>query len=168
MDTRDTRHKRHKHDFESSHRLQQRSHMHIDCPTHPSPLQLHPRPIPDPQPTALHTRLYHIAHLRTTHAHSVSTATTQAGRAGKAQNRSARIWAAWGCAHARTGGHYKRARQCYGSPEPESASSASLSATNGRRGQQRQPANAAQKPLGMHELIETTPSSAETTMPNAC
>ena len=72
--------------------------------------------IPDPQPTALHARLYHIARLRTTHAHSVSIATTQEGRACKARNQSAYMWAARGCANARAGGQYMRARGGYGSP----------------------------------------------------
>ena len=84
------------------------------APTLPSPALS--GGIPDSQPAALHARLHHIARLRTTHAHSVSTATTQAGRAGKAQNRSAYMWAAWGCANARAGGQYMRARGGYGSP----------------------------------------------------
>ena len=102
------------------------------APTLPSPALS--GGIPDSQPAALHARLHHIARLRTTHAHSVSTATTQAGRAGKAQNRSAYMQAVWGCANARAGGQYMGARRGYGSPGPESASSASLSATNARRG----------------------------------
>ena len=71
---------------------------------------------PQPQPAALHARLRHIARLRTTHARSMSTGTTQAGRAGKARKQSARMQAAWGCANAQGGGHYMRARQGYGSP----------------------------------------------------
>ena len=72
--------------------------------------------IPQPQPAALHARLRHIARLRTTHAHSMSTGTTHVGRAGKARKQSARMQAAWGCAIAQGGGHYMRARQGYGSP----------------------------------------------------
>ena len=53
--------------------------------------------IPDPHPTALHARLSHIARLRTTHAHIVSIATRQEGRACKARKQSAHMRAAWGC-----------------------------------------------------------------------
>ena len=73
---------------------------------------------PHPQPAALHARLRHIARLHTTHAHSVSIATTQAGKAGKAQNRSAHMRAAWGCANAQAGGQYMGARRGSGSPTP--------------------------------------------------
>ena len=74
--------------------------------------------IPDPQPTALHARLYHIARLRTTHAHSVSIATTQEGRACKARNQSAHMRAAWECANARAWVQCMGARRGSGSPTP--------------------------------------------------
>ena len=63
------------------------------APTLPSPALS--GGIPDSQPAALHARLHHIARLRTTHAHSVSIATTQEGRACKARNQSAHMHA--GC-----------------------------------------------------------------------
>ena len=74
--------------------------------------------IPDSQPAALHARLHHIARLRTTHAHSVSIATTQEGRACKARNQSAHMRAAWECANARAWVQCMGARRGSGSPTP--------------------------------------------------
>ena len=51
------------------------------APTLPSPALS--GGIPDSQPAALHARLHHIARLRTTHAHSVSTANYASGQGGQ-------------------------------------------------------------------------------------
>ena len=93
--------------------------------------------IPQPQPAALHARLRHIARLRTTHSHSMSTASTQAGRAGKVRNQSAHMRAACGCANARAGGQYMRVRGGYGSPAPIMRLLGDVVVETGRRGRSR-------------------------------
>ena len=88
--------------------------------------------IPDSHSAALRMDFHHIARLRTTHAHSVSIATTQAGRAGKARNRSARVRAAWACADGWAGGQHLGAQCGNGSPALEQEPSENLCAARKR------------------------------------
>ena len=102
--------------------------------------------ITDSQPAALHVRLHQIAPLRTAHAHGVSIANLQEGRAGKARNQSLSMRAAWGHANARAREQRISARRGNASPGPIGASSAMPSAESRHRRHQCQPANAAHMP----------------------
>ena len=94
-----------------------------------------PDPAPSPPPCTCAFAISHACAQRT--QHSMSTASTLAGMAGKVRNQSAHMRAACGCANARAGGQYMRVRGGYGSPAPITRLLGDVVVETGRRGRSR-------------------------------